>query len=224
MKLEHNFLRLAAAPRVGGKPLLIGIDCAEHPFSFICKAMGEDWKQRLIEHKISWFSGSPNYRVHNDPRKFDLRDALVRFGGEEVCMPYAEEDLIKLLRRGQLWPGKGLLMNPWRPSHCNENSSLCWEANQDKFLLATGYALSNDGLWRKHSWCVMQTPNNNKIVETTELRGLYFGFVMDLEETVNFVSRNILLGVVDVLDETRERYAKLTKPAGLKQARMMSLG
>lgn len=55
-------------------------------------------------------------------------------------------------------------------------------------VLATGYGLSGDGLWRPHSWLI--EPQNDgpaRIVETTVGRLAYFGYVMDLPQSVDFV-------------------------------------
>ena len=45
-----------------------------------------------------------------------------------------------------------------------------------------GYALSGDGLWREHSWLLA----DKAVVETTESRLLYHGFVRTDDEAVIF--------------------------------------
>jgi hypothetical protein len=77
-----------------------------------------------------------------------------------------------------------------RPSQCHFNSCRCWEANQDKAVLCTGYALSEDGMWRCHSWLVELRPRRNKIVETTVPRVAYFGFGMTTDESWDFYFDN----------------------------------
>lgn len=115
-----------------------------------------------------------------------LARSLVAFGGWRLVDPGFDEDLLKITARGQLWSGHGAVRAPGTPSQCHRNSALCWEANADRLVLATGYALSADGLWRQHSWCVKIDGNKPRIVETTERRVAYFGFVMTLPEAVMF--------------------------------------
>ena len=56
-------------------------------------------------------------------------------------------------------------------SGCHDNCEILNLFN-DSNKVFTGYALSSDGLWRFHSWCVDE---NNYIIETTESRLLYYG-------------------------------------------------
>ena len=46
----------------------------------------------------------------------------------------------------------------------------------------TGYALSDDGLWRSHSWVV----TDEVLYETTVARELYFGIELEEEEALWF--------------------------------------
>ncbi len=54
--------------------------------------------------------------------------------------------------------------------------------------LRTGYALSRDGVWRQHSWCYT---DNGVVVETTEKRVQYFGYVMTEDECDQFLFENM---------------------------------
>lgn len=121
---------------------------------------------------------------------FELRSLLLNFGGSEVCMPGYDEDTRRIIERGQLWYGDRIHMMKGQPSQCHRNSSYCWEANQNKAVLCTGYALSEDGVWRCHSWLVELRPRRNRIVETTVPRVAYFGFGMTTEEAWDFYYDN----------------------------------
>lgn len=133
-------------------------------------------------------------------------EGLLKFGGQHTLVPPLEEDMKKLLHRGQLWGPTNKIMKG-RQSQCHENSCLCWEANQDKSIfLATGYALSDDGLWRQHSWCVNPRARSIHVIETTEKRELYFGYVMTLDETLDFGYHNTDTGGLTVTPEARLRY------------------
>lgn len=123
-------------------------------------------------------------------KMFELRKLLLSFGGSEVCMPAYDEDVQRIIDRGQLWYGDRIHMMKGRPSQCHRNSSYCWEANKDKAVLCTGYGLSEDGMWRSHSWLVELRPRRNKIVETTVPRIAYFGYGMTTEEAWDFYFDN----------------------------------
>jgi hypothetical protein len=48
--------------------------------------------------------------------------------------------------------------------------------------IATGYTLSADGLWRQHSWGL--DAGDGRVLETTERRVRYRGYVLNDVETV----------------------------------------
>ena len=133
---------------------------------------------------------------HIDPRMYLLRDRLLTFGGAEVCMPVQDEDISDILEHGQLWWGDRVQYMKGRPSRCHENASLLYAANKARnragdsyhmnITIATGYALSKDGLWRQHSWCLKRNTRSVTVVETTEKRLLYFGFAMTGEKAEEF--------------------------------------
>lgn len=149
--------------------------------------MDDDWKE-AIKDKF-W---ATNYQGVIAPMQWPilkLRDHLLKFGGEEVCLPAYEQDLDKILTRGQFWYGDRYEFIEGEPNGCHRNSSHLWLDNKDSLLLATGYALSYDGMWRQHTWLIH--PRTNYIIETTAERLAYFGFVLNLEEAEEFSVFNI---------------------------------
>lgn len=129
------------------------------------------------------------HRLLNEPRSkavprvralLGLRDRLLAVAGAEACMPNVEEDLGRLLLFGEYWLGSGSILKPGRPCHCHSNSLRLWASNRSKYAVATGYALSHDGMWRQHSWGLIGETGckGGRVVETTERRVLYFGFTM----------------------------------------------
>lgn len=68
-------------------------------------------------------------------------------------------------------------------SQCHRNSYNIYLDNPDDNILATGYALSDNGMWRQHSWVVKKGKKNNEIIETTVERVLYFGIVLNKTES-----------------------------------------
>lgn len=167
------------------------------PTPLVTIPMDDEWKDTISKHFWYHKNGIDEYiaehgniRADMVKKLFKMRDRLLKFGGEEVCLPVYDEDVVKIMERGQLWYGDRIHMMKGRPSQCHRNSSYCWEANQDKAVLCTGYALSEDGMWRQHSWLVELRPRRNKIVETTVPRIAYFGYGMTTEEAWDFYYDN----------------------------------
>lgn len=155
-------------------------------------AIDESWLDRL---KSRWWASNFDKIEELTPDQIKMRsfgERLVKFGGSQLSVQTVDEDLIKLETRGQLWYPDGTLMMRGEPSQCHSNSALLWDANRDKnnLSIATGYALSDDGIWRQHSWCVLEKARSVKIVETTVKRTAYFGFVLTEDESDEFYSNN----------------------------------
>jgi len=143
---------------------------------FKTNPMDKEWKERLgkkVEGMMSRY-----------PELIPLRERLLSYGGEEVCISFYEEDLERILSRGVIRKGTSKLMRG-EPSNCHSNSARLWKANQNKVSIWTGYALSKDGVWRQHSWCV-----GDKLYETTEKRVAYYGFELTEEEAEDFYDEN----------------------------------
>src|ERR1700687_1379667 len=60
-------------------------------------------------------------------------------------------------------------------SRCHENVARVWTKRQEAVVgIGTGYAWSEDGLWRQHSWALLR----EGILETTVPRTKYFGLLL----------------------------------------------
>lgn len=125
-----------------------------------------------------------------DNHLFDLRQKLLTFAGETVCFPPCEEDLDNILNYGQFWVGSNAKLMRGEPSRCHANSANLWEQNKEATRICTGYALSEDGIWRQHSWLVWHKARSNQIVETTVKRIAYYGFVMPYDMCQQFADEN----------------------------------
>ena len=125
-----------------------------------------------------------------DNHFFDLRQKLLAFAGEAVCFPPYEEDLDNILNYGQFWVGSNAKLMRGEPSQCHANSANLWEQNKEATRICTGYALSEDGMWRQHSWLVWHKARSNQIVETTVKRIAYYGFVMPYDMCQQFADEN----------------------------------
>lgn len=156
------------------------------------KLMSKDWKNWC--RKKFWFQNTmeeaKGLYPAMDERLFTLKDKLLSFAGNAVCLPDYEEDLENILDYGQFWIGYTAELVKGQACHCHANASRIWEKNKDTMTICTGYALSDDGMWRQHSWVAQKQPCMHQIIETTERRVLYFGFAMTPELCENFAKNN----------------------------------
>ena len=114
------------------------------------------------------------------PEFTQLEQRLLSLGGDMV-VPRREPDHDKILSGGRLWTGdvkiiKGL------PCNCHVNVAKLWRKHPRRYHIATGWALSEDGLWRQHSWII----DGRTVVETTIPMEKYFGFVLTSLEAQQF--------------------------------------
>ena len=155
--------------------------------------MDADWKADCKENMF-WFQDTfeemKEMHPSMDNRLFNLRQKLLTFAGEAVCFPPYEEDLDNILNYGQFWVGSNAKLMRGEPSQCHANSANLWEQNKDATRICTGYALSEDGMWRQHSWIVWHKARSNQIVETTAKRIAYYGFVMPYDMCQQFADEN----------------------------------
>jgi hypothetical protein len=114
------------------------------------------------------FSESPHLKK--------LHDLLVGIGGEAVVLwngSNRERFVNDLIELGKAELAHEVRMQPGEPGDCHENSQRLTSEHPQQYLLFTGYALSQDSVWRPHSW--VRDLETNSIVETTEKRVIYFG-------------------------------------------------
>lgn len=116
-----------------------------------------------------------------------LKAMLLRLGGEFlVAPPRPDPDLPMLLESGFLTSGPATL-KIMKSSSCHRNVAALWRARRFGIVaIATGYALSEDGLWRQHSWGILR----NGVLETTEARLKYFGIVLQGARADSFAAAN----------------------------------
>ena len=118
------------------------------------------------------------------PRFRILSRRLLEIGGVQVVAPTAPDpELDQLLEDGFLHPQKPVLEES-EANGCHANSAALW-LQEHIDAIGTGYCLSEDGLWRQHSWGLRK----EQLIETTELRTVYFGLRMEAEEADNFAAR-----------------------------------
>lgn len=150
-------------------------------------------KSKGIKDTLVWDVKKENFPKYEYlyPESSILSDKILKFGGNVVCIPEPEEDYENIMKYGQFWFGKGAKMMKGQPSQCHKNSCNLWKQNKRNTRICTGYALSSDGIWRQHSWVLEFCANSNHIIETTNKRVAYFGFVMDEDTCREFVFSNL---------------------------------
>ena len=121
-----------------------------------------------------------------------LKAKLLSLEGTRVVDTF-EEDLEKLLTRGEVFKPKKIKLQRMIPCRCHGNSGVFWknysDANgYDNIQIVTGWCLSTDGLWRQHSF--LYQPIDDIIIETTEKRKIYFGFSLNVDESQYFHASN----------------------------------
>ena len=114
-----------------------------------------------------------------------LKEKLLKYGGERVADTH-EEDLDKLLTRGELFEPDEVVVRRMTPSKCHRNCSDVYKKNKN-LKIVTGWALL-DNVWVQHTW--LYDNEYNEIIETTEWRERYFGFILNKEESDEFCYSN----------------------------------
>ena len=125
--------------------------------------------------------------IAKQPELQHLSALLFVLGGDFLVAPRKPDaDVPALLERGFLTfgPVRRHLMNR---SSCHQNIAAVWRKREQGIVaIATGYALSEDGLWRQHSWGILR----DALLETTEERSKYFGIVLQGEGADDFAAAN----------------------------------
>ncbi len=119
--------------------------------------------------------------LQDHPDYAKLEERLLSMGGEMV-VPRREPDQEKILSRGRQWIGHNIKIIRGTPSNCHGNVAKRWRRSPRRYRIATGWALSEDGLWRQHSWII----EGRTLIETTTPREKYFGFELTPQEAQQF--------------------------------------
>ena len=110
--------------------------------------------------------------VAGQPELKDLVKVLLKLDGEFVVAPSWSDPLTMELSVQGFVFGGDVVMRAGRASECHDNVAALWRARRRGMVgIGTGYALSKDGLWRRHSWGLLR----DGILETTAVRRKYFG-------------------------------------------------
>jgi len=108
-----------------------------------------------------------------------LKRHLLNFGGESFQVDDFLEEEIKpadarrLIMEGKLWKSNknNTILIPLEPCQCHRNTVVLVYLGGGNLTAWWGLALSDDGIWRVHSWA----RTSLKVIETTTPRLLYYG-------------------------------------------------
>lgn len=133
-------------------------------------------------------SGYTADSIYDKGQYEDIKKTLLDIGGEAVViLPDEHKEAVET--RGKSFVRPKIKMKRGFVSQCHLNSASLWIKNIFKRRLFTGYGLSEDGVWRQHSW-VME---GSTVIETTEERIVYYGFQLSKEEAMEFYRQNVLV-------------------------------
>jgi hypothetical protein len=126
--------------------------------------------------------------IKNQPELMDLKGLLLGLGGSFlVAPPKNDPDIPLLLKSGFVMCGT-VMLKVMAKSSCHQNISAVWKERKFGIVgIATGYALSEDGLWRQHSWGILR----DGLLETTRERTKYFGILLQGPQAEQFVTHNL---------------------------------
>ena len=81
-----------------------------------------------------------------------LESIVLRGGGYAVVPRFNPDQMIDLLvQGGQSFSAEHASLKAGAERECHMNSVALWQAGEAS-AIGAGYALSEDGLWREHSW------------------------------------------------------------------------
>ena len=120
-----------------------------------------------------------------------LERKLLMYGGIRLVYRH-EPDLQLLLERGELLEGCTELV-AGESRQCHLNAARLWIKQRKELAIVIGYALSEDGLWRQHSWLIRHKPDPGEacLIETTLRRVKYFGVILNEAESERFSQNNM---------------------------------
>lgn len=104
-----------------------------------------------------------------------LETKLLKLGGDRLAMghPCLFDNAKDLLDKGKLIEFKSKQLMPMEKAQCHNNSRMLSMLRKG-CVHYTGWALSDDGCWRQHSWVL---ENDTHLIETTTEREIYFGYI-----------------------------------------------
>lgn len=117
-----------------------------------------------------------------------LRRLLLGLGGVHLVAPPSPDAALPLLIDAGFVMAGPVMRRTMNKSQCHRNVAEIWAENQHELVgIGTGYSLSDDGLWREHSWGLRR----EGILETTVSRVKYFGLLLQHADADSFATANL---------------------------------
>jgi hypothetical protein len=130
--------------------------------------MDKKWYEKLKARGLTADS------VYQDGRYEGLKKKILTGGGDAVIFlgDTFIEEYKELEEKGFFKEGDGAIKVSGIAGKCHDNVEPYLRKNKELWHMY-GFALSDDGVWREHSWLMHGT--KEYILETTELRTKYYG-------------------------------------------------
>jgi hypothetical protein len=135
-----------------------------------------------------------------------FRGNVLEHGGEDVVHVFGPDPHLDLLltQGGIVGDDLKRTFKRGEPSGCHGNAVRLYLTGKADFI-TTGYALSEDGLWRQHTWANTKT----KLIETTVQRTMYYGVTLEGVRLATFVASNLREDDLrDILENRGEKNIK----------------
>lgn len=142
----------------------------------------------IDSQRKEFFTNRLREAIARQPELEQSSTPLLGLGGDFVVATQNPDDFVTtLLECGFLIDGP-ITTYKMAPSSCHRNVATLWKQRQQGIVaIATGYALSDDGLWRQHSWGILR----DGVLATTEQRSKYFGIVLQGLEADLFAANEL---------------------------------
>ena len=141
----------------------------------------------ISPERLDFLKGRLDEAARRQPAILTLQDLLLELGGVTLVAPLGiDPDIDAVVAHGRRFDASTARSVPGRDSECHGNVSRLWIQRRGRMSIVTGYALSEDGLWRSHTWGV----EDERVVETTEPRILYYGVVLPAQVARKFAAAN----------------------------------
>lgn len=126
--------------------------------------------------------------AEQQPDLVALRELLLGFGGVQLVAPPGPDAALPLVIDAGFVMAGPILRRTMKTSGCHRNMAQAWASREHEIVgIGTGYSLSDDGLWRQHSWGIRR----EGILETTVPRVKYFGVLLQREDADMFAVANL---------------------------------
>src|ERR1019366_3045154 len=117
-----------------------------------------------------------------------LRRLLLGLGGVHLVAPPSPDAALPLLIDAGFVMAGPVMRRTMKKGQCHSNVAEIWAGKQHGLVgIGSGYSLSDDGLWREHSWGLRR----EGVLETTVSRVKYFGVLLQHADADSFATANL---------------------------------